>query len=235
MKALVITPVKDSPETVRKTISAISEAQGEFEYYVFNDFSKAETKNFLENNQLRFHYSLINLEDYTSTPSPNYNLVLIMGQRMALEKQVHLILIESDVIIRSSTITDIITFAENLHRPGMIGVATVDHHGRYNFPYSYLKENEKNIYETSRSLSFCCTLISLPFIREYSFESLPPKKDWYDIFISRQSRKLGYKNYLVTKNAVLHIPHSSRPWKQLKYTHPFRYYLHKFLHKKDRI
>jgi hypothetical protein len=235
MKAIVITPVKDSPETVRKTISAVSEAHGDFDYYIYNDFSNIETKDFLENNQSRFRYTLINLEEYTNTPSPNYNLVLKMGQKIAIERQVHLILIESDVIIRSNTITDLISIAENVTRPGLIGLATVDHHGRFNFPYSYLKENEEFITETSKSLSFCCTLLSLPFINEYSFDNLPSQKDWYDIFISRQSRRSGFKNYLIKKDAVLHIPHSSRPWKQLKYTHPFRYYLHKILHKRDRI
>lgn len=235
MKALVITPVKDSLETVRKTIPAVSEAQGEFEYIVFNDFSNSETRNFLENNQSRFRYNLINLEDYTSSPSPNYNQVLKMGQRMALEKQAHLILIESDVIIRRNTITDLVSFVENLPRPGLIGVATVNHDGKYNFPYAYLKEDKEIISETSRSLSFCCTLLSNPFIKSYSFENLPPQKDWYDIYISRQAKKSGFQNYLVKKDAVLHIPHSSRPWKQLKYTHPFRYYFHKVLHKKDRI
>jgi GT2 family glycosyltransferase len=158
-----------------------------------------------------------------------------MGQKMAIERQSHLILIESDVIIRSNTITDLISIAENVPRPGLVGLATVDHYGRFNFPYSYLKENEEIISETSRSLSFCCTLLSLPFIKEYSFENLPSHKDWYDIFISRQARKSGFKNYLIKKDAVLHIPHSSRPWKQLKYTHPFRYYLHKILLQRDRI
>jgi hypothetical protein len=235
MKAIVITPVKDSLETVRKTIAAVSEAQGDFEYFVYNDFSDSETRQFLENNQTRFHYTLINLEDFTQSPSPNYDLVLQMGQQAALVNQSHLILIESDVIIRKNTVIDLFAYAESCQKPGLIGIATIDHSGRFNFPYSYIKVSSDNITETSKSLSFCCTLLSLPFLEKYDFRNLPVQKDWYDIYISRQSRKSGFRNYLTTKDAVLHIPHSSRPWKQLKYTHPFRYYLHKILHRKDRI
>jgi hypothetical protein len=41
------------------------------------------------------------------------------------------------------------------------------------------------------------------------------------------SRKLGFVNVLQVTNPVLHLPHSSRPWKQLKYTNPTAYYLAK--------
>jgi len=235
MEALVITPVKDSPETVRKTISAITRAEGDFEYIVFNDFSNSETKYFLEENQDLQHFKLINLENYTNTPSPNYKLVLRMGQEMALSKKVPLILIESDVIVNENTVTDLIEISSGCTKPGLIGVATIDKDGNYNFPYSYIKKNQEKVIETSRSLSFCCTLLSLSFLENYDFKQLPVRKDWYDIYISRQSRRLGFHNYLVKDNGVLHLPHSSRPWKQLKYTHPVRYYFFKLLQRRDRI
>ncbi|MBT6766855.1 MAG: glycosyltransferase family 2 protein, partial [Prolixibacteraceae bacterium] len=61
------------------------------------------------------------------------------------------------------------------------------------------------------------------------------KKDWFDVFISRQSKKSGFNNYLAKGIEVLHLPHSSRPWKNLKYTKPALYYLKKYLYKRDRI
>ena len=36
-------------------------------------------------------------------------------------------------------------------------------------------------------------------------------------------------------NTVLHLPHSSRPWKRLKYTNPLLYYWRKITQRKDRI
>jgi hypothetical protein len=233
--ALVITPVKDSKETVQKTISAIAGAKGNFEYIVFNDFSNGETRNFLENTRVEGNYKLINLEDYTRTPSPNYKLVLQMGQKIALDNRVHLILVESDVIIGENTITNLIEITTQCKNPGLIGIATVDQNGSYNFPYSYIKNDRETVVQTHRSISFCCTLISYEFLNKYCFDLLPQKKDWFDIFISHQSRNLGFINYLITKNGVLHLPHSSRPWKQLKYTHPIRYYFYKLLHRRDRI
>jgi len=46
---------------------------------------------------------------------------------------------------------------------------------------------------------------------------------------------LGFKNYLMTSLPVLHIPHSSRPWKHLKYTNPLKYYWKKLTEKRDKI
>lgn len=78
-------------------------------------------------------------------------------------------------------------------------------------------------------------MITLDFLEKYDFKQLSSKKDWFDIHISRQSRKLKFKNYLVKENGVLHLPHSSRPWKQLKYSDPLKYYLAKLFKRRDRI
>ncbi len=235
MEALVVTPVKDSPETTRRTIEAISVADGNFEYVVFNDFSSKETRDFLENNQELFRFRLINLEDYIDTPSPNYKTVLEMSQEMALKNSVPLILIESDVIIKKNTITELLRLYSELPNPGSIGAVTVDQEGNHNFPYSYVRKDNASWQKTKRSLSFCCTLISPAFLGSCNFKELSGKKDWYDIHISRQSLHAGFYNYLVKELSVLHLPHSSRPWKQLKYTHPIRYYFYKLTRRRDRI
>lgn len=83
MEALVITPVKDSPETTRRTIEAVAGAKGEFLYLVYNDFSGRETTDYLIKNQQRLKYRMINLQDITDNPSPNYKLVLLMAQQRA--------------------------------------------------------------------------------------------------------------------------------------------------------
>ena len=76
LEALVITPVKDSLDTTRKTIEAVSKAKGDFTYLIFNDFSKGDTRKFLDTNQDRYGYSVVHLEEHTQNPSPNYQLVL---------------------------------------------------------------------------------------------------------------------------------------------------------------
>jgi GT2 family glycosyltransferase len=235
MDALVITPVKNSLNTTQKTIEAIFKARGDFEHIVYNDFSNPETRQFLENNQERWNYRLFNLEEFTQTPSPNYKIVLQMAQALALTKKVPLILVESDVIINENTIIDLIAIIPFLKKPGLIGMITVDAEGNYNFPYGYILNNNKESLETFRSLSFCCTLMSHEFLLKYDFKSLSSGKDWFDIYISRRSRKLGFHNYLIKKNGVLHLPHSSRPWKQLKYTDPLKYYFFKLIKRRDRI
>lgn len=234
-EAIIITPVKDSLETTRQTIKAISETNGDFEYYVFNDFSRIETKEYLEKAQKEYGFRLIHLEDITKTPSPNYKLVLQKAQQMALEKNCPLIIVESDVIIKQNTLEELLTIYKKQPKPGVIGAITTDLNSNYNFPYTFEKEKSNDIVNTNHSLSFCCTLISTEFLQQFNFRNLSEKKDWFDVYISRKSKKIGFNNYLAKGVEVIHLPHSSRPWKNLKYTNPLLYYLKKFFYQRDRI
>lgn len=234
-EALVVTPVKDSLETTKKTIEAISKAKGDFEYIVYNDFSSPETTSFLEKTAKSLNFSLINLSEITNTPSPNYKLVLELAQKRANEKKCPLLIIESDVIIQPDTIESLISIFKSEQKTGIIGAITTDKNGDYNFPYNYEKIKNSEIKPTNRSLSFCCTLLSPEFLNAYSFSELSANKDWFDVFISRQSLKLGFSNYLAKGIEVLHLPHSSRPWKNEKYTNPLAYYLKKYFKRRDRI
>lgn len=234
-EAIIITPVKDSLETTKQTIRAISEAEGNFRYYVFNDFSGPETTQYLKKASNKLGFTLINLNEITDTPSPNYKLVLQKSQQLAIENNCPLIIIESDVVIKPNTITELLKKLKTANKPGIIGAITVDKNGTYNFPYNFEKEKRSETKTTNHSLSFCCTLLTTGFLKEFDFQELSHKKDWYDVYISRQSKKLGFNNYLSKEIEVLHMPHSSRPWKNLKYTNPVKYYLKKFFLKRDRI
>lgn len=234
-EVIVITPVKDSPSTTLKTIEAICQSDCDVEYLVYNDFSQEETKKLLITTQKKLGFQLIHLEDVTATPSPNYKLVLQMAQKKALLLQKPLIIVESDVIVAPDTIRTLIEIANIQHKPGLVGAITIDSKGNYNFPYNFEKIKSSQTVNTSHSLSFCCTLLTLPFLETYNFTALPQQKDWFDVTISRQSRKSGFQNYLAKGVEVLHLPHSSRPWKNLKYSNPFLYYLKKLVLKRDRI
>ncbi|MGQ7870045.1 glycosyltransferase family A protein [Sunxiuqinia sp. sy24] len=234
-KTLVITPVKDSIETTLQTIEAIHQADGDHLHVIYNDFSSPENKAILEEKKTTFGYELINLEDVTQTPSPNYNLVLQMAQQKAKELNIPLIVIESDVIIWKDTLNKMLDLSRIAPACGMLGAVTTNEDGDINFPYLNFKNEKQPLIDTSHSLSFCCTLLSPDLLRSFSFQELSREKDWYDVFISRKSKTLGYKNYLATMLPVIHKPHSSRPWKQLKYTNPVKYYFNKFINRKDRI
>jgi len=231
---LIITPVKDSIETAEKAISKICKSKGDFPYLVYNDFSTTETKTILENNQ-KEGYTLINLEEIISTPSPNYRFVLQDARERAIKLNSHLLIVESDVFVEPDTISRLIDKANSLEKCGMAAALTVDSEGNINFPYSHIIPNESNIVETQHRVSFCCTLITLSLLKELDLESLSEKKDWFDVKISKDSRKKGFKNYILTDIRVTHLPHSSRPWKKLKYENPVKYYLKKVFSGKDRI
>ena len=234
-EAIVITPVKDSLETTKITVEALVKTKADIQYYVFNDFSQPETKSFLEEAKNRLGFEVIHLEDITSTPSPNYKLVLETAQAMALGKNCPLIIVESDVIVKPDTIPNLLKIANEKEDAGMVAAITVNKEGNYNFPYLYEKTKSNDTIVTSHSLSFCCTLITNNYLNQFDFKTLSQDKDWFDVHISKQSRKMGFKNYLAKGSEVLHLPHSSRPWKNLKYTNPVLYYLKKIFLKRDRI
>lgn len=72
-------------------------------------------------------------------------------------------------------------------------------------------------------------------LKAFDFQTLDPSKNWYDVTISHESLKRGFQNYLFTTLPVWHRPHSDRPWKQLKYKNPLKYYWLKYTKGLDKI
>lgn len=231
---LVITPVKDSIEVAMKAISLICQFKLEYPYRVYNDYSLPENRLLLEQSS-KLGYDLINIEDRVNTPSPNYRFTLIDAQKKALELNAHLLIVESDVFVKPDTIARLVKLAETEERCGMVAAVTTNESGEINFPYNFIHKGSVGVIETHRHLSFCCTLLSLDLLKNFDFNLLSSNKHWYDVFISRQSRQLGFRNLINTDLKVIHLPHSSRPWKRLKYENPLKYYFTKFTKKLDRI
>jgi len=236
-KLHIITPVKDSMETTLRTIASImdSEITVDFSYTVYNDFSSQTNTEILEKKSLELGFTLVNLKQITLHPSPNYLLILQRAQHSANFEDAHLMIIESDVEVKKDTIQEMYNNVEKLDKPGMIAAVTTDMHGKVNFPYLYAKRYSTGTVNSRKRLSFCCTLLTQSILTSFNFDALNPEKAWYDVFISHKSIELGFKNYLLISLPVLHLPHSSRPWKQLKYTNPVRYYFNKLISKRDKI
>jgi GT2 family glycosyltransferase len=234
-EVLVITPVKNSLETTLDTARAIAASDVPVLHVIFNDFSTEETKIALEANKATIGYELIHIQDLTDHPSPNYKLVLQRAQQMALDQGLPLLVVESDVVVKPETISSVLAYLRNNPKTGLVGSVTVDERGVVNFPYLKFKGSKDSIIKTQRSLSFCCTLFSPTFLKRYDFAGLDGAKDWYDTFISKKSIELGFENAVLMDAPVWHRPHGSRPWKQLKYTNPIKYYFLKFWKGLDKI
>jgi hypothetical protein len=235
VQVLVITPVKNAIETTLDTARAIAGSTVKVKHVIFNDFSTAETKDSLEKHREELGYDLIHIEDLTDHPSPNYKLVLQLAQQQALEAGIPLLVVESDVVIAPNTIQSLLDHLVAQPSTGLVGSVTVDEKGEVNFPYLKFKGVKVAVIDTQRSLSFCCTLFSPAFLQAYDFKGLDEAKDWYDTFISKKSVELGFKNTVLMNAPVWHRPHASRPWKQLKYSNPLKYYFLKFWKGLDKI
>ena len=232
----IIMPVKDSLEMAERAIRAIVDSGHML--YVYDDYSLSENAQRLDELAKELGIKVIHLADITNHPSPNYRLVLQLAQQQVLAENKHLVIIESDVIIKEDTLSQM--QAEVQEGVGMVAAVTVDESGVYNFPYHYLHRLRYRLYRkqtiaTKKRFSFCCTLLTNELLQKADFQLLDPTKNWYDVTISHWSLALGLHNMLMLGNPVLHLPHSSRPWKRLKYTNPLLYYWRKFTLKKDRI
>lgn len=233
----IITPVKDSIDLTLQTVEAImnSSLTVPFEYTIYNDFSTPESTVLLREAADTYGFNLVNLEEITDHPSPNYLLVLQMAQKKAIEANAGLLIVESDVIVKPDTLQGMFDGAMQRQECGIAAAVTVDDQGAINYPYLYAKGEENKVYPTSKHVSFCCSLLTLNFMKRFDFGELNADKNWHDVTISHQSLKLGFKNYLFTSLPVWHRPHGSRPWKQLKYTNPLKYYWLKFTKGRDKI
>lgn len=232
---MVITPVKDSIETTKATIASVRQSHAGYPYLVYNDFSTEDTEKELENLKAKFEFELINLSDLTTTPSPNYDIILRDAQKRALASRSDLVIIESDVVIKKDTLERLSKFANAEKGIGLAGAITVDEKGDINFPYLKFRNEKDDVIYTNRSLSFCCTLLTHDFLKAFPFEALNHSKDWYDTTISHKAIELGFRNAVLSNTEVLHKPHSSRPWKQLKYRNPIKYYFNKWITNRDKI
>ena len=226
----IIMPVKDSIETAEQAIHAV--VDGGYRLTVYDDYSNAQSAKQLDSIARQTGIEVIHLNEYTNHPSPNYRWVLIDAQRKCLETNRHLVIIESDVTIDTDTID--LMKSRVLSGIGLVASATKDDNGRINFPYEYARKIQTDGVCKKR-LSFCCTLLTQEFMRAYNFEQLDSDKNWYDVHISHVSREMGFTNILLVSHPVLHKPHSSRPWKQLKYTNPLLYYWRKLTQGLDKI
>lgn len=233
----IITPVKDSIESTIETVRAIlaSNIAVPYIYTIYNDFSTAENTALLERYSAELGFELVNLSDITDHPSPNYLLVLQRCQERALAAGADLVIVESDVVVASDTLQRLAEGAAEREDCGIAASVTVDDEGEINYPYEYARGREPQPYSVKKHCSFCCSLLTNRFLQAYDFHQMNPDKHWFDVHISQESRAQGFANYLFVNLPVVHRPHSSRPWKQLKYTNPIKYYWRKFTKKVDKI
>lgn len=217
-------------QTAEEAIRAIVESG--YTLTVYDDYSSAETAARLDALHEELGIEVVHISEHIAHPSPNYRWVLQTAQRKALEEGCHLVIVESDVIVGKETITRLQEAVSA--GVGMVAAVTTNEQGEINFPYEYARSIHEDG-SCKKRFSFCCTLLTTELLRAYSFEQLDATKNWYDVFISHLSVQSGLQNILQISNPVLHKPHSSRPWKQLKYTHPLRYYWRKLTQGLDKI
>ena len=232
----IIMPIKDSIEIAEKAIQAILDSGHTL--CVYDDNSLPQNAQRLDHIASQTNIQVVHIAELTNHPSPNYRLVLQLAQQEALSKGKHLVIVESDVIVQPHTLN--LMMEQVQARVGMVAAVTVDENGTYNFPYHYVRRLRYKIHgrktiETRKRFSFCCTLLSNELLQKADFNQLDPSKNWYDVTISHWSSALGFKNLLMLGNTVLHLPHSSRPWKRLKYTNPLLYYWRKITRNLDKI
>lgn len=233
----IITPVKDAIEATLETVRAVlaSDLRVDHTYTVFNDNSTPENTRRLEAAARELGFTLVNVADLTDHPSPNYLFVLRRVRREALEAGDAVCIVESDVTVRPDTLQRLYDGAAARPDCGIAAAVTVDEEGQINYPYEYARGMEGQTAPTRRHCSFCCSLLTPELMRRVDFDRLDESKHWFDVTISHEALAAGLTNYLFAGLPVVHRPHQSRPWKQLKHKNPLKYYWLKYTRGLDKI
>ena len=233
----IITPVKDSIDSTLQTIESVVSSclNIPYTYIIYNDFSTAENTAKLEKEAKRGGFQLVNLSDLTNHPSPNYLLVLQRERKICLQEGAAMLIVESDVLVQPHTLQGLLKAAQERPEAGIVASATIDENGSLNYPYQFLRGQEDQVIDSRKHCSFCCSMLTPELLRRVNFDQLDATKNWFDVTISHQSLEKGLHNYILTTLPVLHRPHSSRPWKQLKYRNPLKYYWLKLTKGFDKI
>lgn len=236
-KLHIITPVKDSIDLTLRTAKAVlgSKITVPYTYTIYNDFSTPENTARLEAASKEMGFRLVNLSDITNTPSPNYLLVLRRTRLEAIADNAGLLIVESDVEVKPDTLQGLYDGALQRSDCGIAAAITVDAAGEVNYPYGFAADCLGKVVATRKHCSFCCSLLTTDFLKAFDFALLNPEKNWFDVTISHEATKHGFTNYVFGTLPVLHSPHGSRPWKQLKYKNPLKYYWLKFTKGLDKI
>ena len=220
-------------ETIKAVLA--SELDVPHTYTIYNDYSTPENTARLAEASRTMGFGLVNLSDLTSHPSPNYLFVLQRERQACLEEDAALLIVESDVVVRPDTLQGLWDSACQRPDTGIAASATVDEDGIINYPYQFVKDQADQVIDSRKHCSFCCSLLTPQLMRRVDFGTLDNEKKWHDVTISHLSLKAGLHNYIHTTLPVLHRPHSSRPWKKLKYTNPIKYYFLKWTKGYDKI
>lgn len=233
---IVITPVKDSIDSTVETMEAVmaSRLSVPFTYTVYNDFSTPENTERLHREAARLGVKVVDLADLTDHPSPNYLLVLRRCQQEALAAGAGLLIVESDVTVKPDTLQGLYDGAEERPDCGIAASVTIDREEQINYPYLYAKGWE-GVVDCRKHCSFCCSLLTHKLLSAFDFGRLDDSKNWFDVTISHESLNAGLHNYLFCNLPAYHRPHASRPWKQLKYKNPLKYYWIKWTKGFDKI
>ncbi|MCF0199633.1 MAG: glycosyltransferase family 2 protein [Bacteroidaceae bacterium] len=234
---LYVSRLKDSIPSTLATIQAVtaSELRQPCEYIIYDDNSTVENAERLQALSKEYGFTLVHLSDLTDHPSPNYLFVLQREQQLCREQGCGLMIVESDVVVQPHTLQALADAAAQRPDCGIAAAVTVDDSGRINYPYDYARGREQQVIDNKKHCSFCCSLLTPALLGTFDFQTLNPEKHWFDVTISHESLKAGLHNYLFTTLPVVHRPHSSRPWKQLKYKNPLLYYWRKFIGRQDKI
>ena len=156
MKGLrIITPVKDSIESSLRTIESVLQSNlgVPYKYIVYNDFSTPENTARLAEAAAQMGFTLVNLSDLTTHPSPNYLLVLRTAQREALEADEALCIVESDVTVNSDTLQRLYEGAAERDDCAIAASVTVDERGVINYPYGYARGWENRVVDVKKHCS----------------------------------------------------------------------------------
>ena len=117
----IIMPVKDSIEIAERAIRAIVDSG--YTLCIYDDNSLPENAQRLDLLAEELGILVVHISNLTDHPSPNYRLVLQLAEQETLKTGCHLVIVESDVIVKEDTLNRMLEEVQD--GVGMVAAVTV--------------------------------------------------------------------------------------------------------------
>ncbi|MDR1682107.1 MAG: hypothetical protein LBS25_01770 [Candidatus Symbiothrix sp.] len=208
----IISPAWNVSDNVQRMISAVvsSKVVFPFEYTVYSACIEDEQNRKLTKLAGEHHFKMAQLNDKTSAPNIQLTQILQHAQKKAMNAGVPLLVVWPEVLVAKDTIQELFEYGRMMERSGLISAIVRDAKGNIAQPHSFAMSYNRGIVPTHHNVGLFCALFTSRLLAIIDFTDLPDTKESFEAKISKRSRRLGFKNYMITTSSVEWTPKRGR-------------------------
>ncbi|MDR0547722.1 MAG: hypothetical protein LBG77_09145 [Dysgonamonadaceae bacterium] len=200
----IVTPIWNAADSVKRSIAAIvsSKVVFPFEYTVYNACLAGDKLKKLTELSAQYHFNVVSVNPSGSSPISLLVEMLRQAQQQALLAEVPLLWVSPDVVVNKDTVQELFEYRRFMERAGLISALVHDSKDIIAAPHLYAWKYNRGIVPTHQNVGLSCVLFTPRLLAAIDFGDLPDTEEAFDVRISKRSRRLGFRNYLITTSVV---------------------------------